>query len=268
MKETLSVLFIGDIVGEGGITAVKDYLPKFKEHYNADLIIANGENADKGKGITKREAKELFDCGVHVITTGNHIWNNWYSKPLLAENPNVLRPFNYPQGNVGRGYVLYELEDIQICILNIQGRTFMQPIDDPFKAADFVIKSVADKTKIILVDFHADATAEKIAMSWYLDGRVSAVVGTHTHVPTADASIMPNGTAYITDLGMTGPFDSVVGMKKEIAIKRFLMQIAHKYEVAEDDLRICGVNIVIDTETGMANKIEQFIYPKFENSLE
>ncbi|MFC2130646.1 TIGR00282 family metallophosphoesterase [Bacteroidota bacterium] len=268
MKDKISVLFIGDIVGASGITAVRDWLPELKERYQPDFMIANGENADKGKGMTKREAKELFDMELDVITTGNHIWDNWYSKPLLAENPKVLRPFNYPAGNVGMGYTISEIdEEISICVLNIQGRTFMQSIDCPFKAADFVIKTVSEQTKIIIVDFHADATAEKIAMSWYLDGRVSALIGTHTHIPTADASILPQGMAYITDVGMTGPFDSVVGMRKDQALKRFLLQIPHKYEVATEDNRICGVNLIIDTATGMAEKIEQFILPGFENGV-
>ncbi len=267
MKERISVLFIGDVVGNSGLNIVKDTLPMLKEKYQADYIIANGENADKGKGIKKKEADFLFDLGVNVITSGNHIWDNWHSKPLLAENPRVLRPMNYPTGNVGRGYIVDETEDFQICVLNIQGRTFMQAIDCPFKTADFVIKSVSDKTKIIIVDFHADATAEKIAMGWHLDGRVSALLGTHTHIQTADASILPNGTAYITDVGMTGPYDSVVGMDKKQALKRFLLQIPHKYEVATEDNRICGVNVIIDTETGLALKIESFVYPEFENSL-
>ncbi|MFH1051480.1 MAG: TIGR00282 family metallophosphoesterase [bacterium] len=265
MKEKINVLFIGDIVGEAGINIVKSYLPELKDKYQSDFIIANGENADKGKGITKREADMLFELGINVITSGNHVWDNWSSKPLLAENPNVLRPFNYPAGNVGMGYVVQEKEDFNICVLNIQGRTFMQPIDCPFKAADFVIKTVSDKTNIIIVDFHADATAEKMALGWYLDGRVSAIIGTHTHIPTSDCSILPKGTAYITDVGMTGSYDSVVGMKKEQALKRMLLQIPHKYEVASEDCRICGVNVTLDISSGLAESIEQFILPKFEN---
>lgn len=267
MKEKINVLFIGDVVGDAGINIVQNTIKGLKDKYQPDFIIANGENADKGKGISKKESQQLFELGINVITTGNHVWDNWSSKPLLAENPNVLRPFNYPAGNVGMGYVLQEFEEFCICVLNIQGRTFMQTIDCPFKAADFVIKNVADKTKIIIVDFHAEATAEKMAMSWYLDGRVSALIGTHTHIPTSDYSILPKGMAYITDVGMTGSYDSVVGMKKEQALKRMLLQIPHKYEVATEDCRICGVNVVIDTCTGIAESIEQFILPKFENGM-
>lgn len=265
MNEKINVLFIGDVVGEAGINILENYIRELNDKYQPDFIIANGENADKGKGISKKEAQQLFELGINVITTGNHVWDNWSSKPLLVENPNVLRPFNYPAGNVGMGYVVQDLEDFSICVLNLQGRTFMQTIDCPFKAADFVLKTVMDKTKIIIVDFHAEATAEKMALSWYLDGRVSAIIGTHTHIPTADASILPKGTAYITDAGMTGSYDSVVGMKKEQALKRMLLQIPHKYEVATDDCRICGVSLTIDTYSGMADSIEQFILPKFEN---
>jgi len=265
MKEKINVLFIGDIVGEAGFGILKAFFQELKDKYKPDFIIANGENADKGKGISKKEAAQLFELGIDVITTGNHVWDNWSSKPLLAENPNVLRPFNYPAGNVGMGFVIKEKESLSICVLNIQGRTFMQPIDCPFKAADFVIKNVSEKVKIIIVDFHADATAEKIGMSWYLDGRVSALIGTHTHIPTADYSILPKGTAYITDVGMTGAYDSVVGMKKEQALKRLLLQIPHKYEVATEDCRVCAVNVTIDVYSGLADSIEQIILPKFEN---
>ncbi len=268
MSDNFNIIFIGDIVGQVGIDAVLKYLPAIKEKYLPELIIANGENADKGKGITKKEADILFNNGVNVITTGNHIWDNWNSKPLLRENPKVLRPLNYPPENIGMGYYVYELKDGEsICVVNIQGRTFMQAIDCPFKAMDMILKNVSEKTKNIIVDFHADATAEKIAMGWYLDGKVSALIGTHTHVPTADASILPKGTAYITDVGMTGPYDSVVGMNKEIGIKRFLLQVPHKYEVATGDVRLCGVNVNINSYSGLANSIEQIILPKFESGL-
>jgi metallophosphoesterase (TIGR00282 family) len=268
MKDSINIVFIGDIVGDAGINTVVNQIANLRTKFQPDFVIANGENADKGKGITKREAKILFDVGIDIITTGNHVWDNWYSKPLLVDNPKVLRPFNYPSGNVGMGYYIAEKEGVgSICVINIQGRTFMQPIDCPFKAADYLIKTVSDKTKNIFIDFHADATAEKIAMSWYLDGRISALVGTHTHIPTSDASILPKGTAYITDVGMTGPYDSVVGMQKDLALKRFLLQIPHKYEVATEDNRICGVSVVIDNTTGLAQSIEQFIIPKFENGI-
>ena len=268
MDQNIKVLFIGDIIGQTGLNTVEFYLPSLIKKYNPDCIIANGENADNGKGITKKEAGFLFNLGVNIITSGNHIWDNWYSKPLLKEDPKVLRPYNYPKGNIGKGYYIFEIpQKGEIAVLNLQGRTFMQPIDCPFHGADDALKYITEKTKNIIVDFHADATAEKIAMGWHLDGRVSALIGTHTHIPTSDASILPNGTAYISDVGMTGPFDSVVGMKKEIALKRFKLQIAHKYEIATEDNRLCGVNIEIDSVSGNALKIEQIILPKFENGI-
>jgi metallophosphoesterase (TIGR00282 family) len=268
LNQNISVLFIGDIVGEPGMKAVGEYLPKLREKFKPDFVFVNGENADNGKGITEKEAEQLYGFGVSIITTGNHVWDNWKSKPLMANDTRVLRPLNYPSGNVGMGYTYYNLNDkTTICVLQLQGRTYMQTIDCPFKAADFALKSISEKTKIILVDFHADATAEKIAMGWHLDGRVSAVLGTHTHVPTADACILPNGTAYISDVGMTGPYDSVVGMRKDIALKRFLLQIPHKYEMAIDDVHVCGANVIINASTGQAMKIEPFAMPGFVNSV-
>ncbi len=268
MKNKLKVLFVGDIVGEPGLNAAKTYLPQIKEKHEIDFIIINGENITNGKGLTEKEAELLFSLGAKVITTGNHIWDNWKSRPLLAANPNILRPLNYPSGNPGKGYTLVDLDDeTAICVLQLQGRTFMQTIDCPFKTADYALKAISEKTKIIIVDFHAEATAEKICMGWYLDGKVSAVIGTHTHIPTADASILPNGTAYISDVGMTGPFDSVVGMRKDIAIKRFTLQTAHKYEMAEGDERLCSVLVTIDKLTGQSESIKPIILPGFISSI-
>jgi len=268
LNNKLSVLFIGDIVGEPGMNCVKELIPGLIQKYKAEFVVINGENADKGKGLTEKEVGELFEIGAHIITTGNHIWDNWKSKPILASNPKVIRPLNYPPGNVGLGYTFHTLEDeTQICVLQLQGRTYMQTIDCPFRAADFALKAIQEKTKNIIVDFHADATAEKIAMGWHLDGRVSAIIGTHTHVQTADACILPNGTAYITDVGMTGPYNSVVGLKKEIALKRLIHQIPYKYEMGEGDARIAGVNVIIDITTGQALKIESFVQPEFVKSV-
>jgi metallophosphoesterase (TIGR00282 family) len=262
------VLFIGDVVGHVGLREVLRTLDELKTRYTADVVIVNGENIVDGKGLSEVEAAQLTAAGVHCITTGNHIWENWKARPLLATNPNVLRPFNYPPENPGRGWTIVTLPDSRtIGVLQIQGRVYMQPIDDPFKAADNAIAKMSPRTKMILVDFHADASAEKIAMGWYLDGRVSAVLGTHTHVQTADATILPGGTAYISDTGMSGPYDSVLGMKKEIAIKRLMLQTAHKYEVAEKDLRVCGVHLVLDEDTGRALTIEPFAWPKPRTSV-
>ncbi len=268
MKSKLNVLFIGDIVGEPGLKAVKTYLPEIRQKYEVDFIIANGENITNGKGLTEKEADILFEQDVRIITTGNHIWDNWKSRPLLAANPNILRPLNYPSGNPGKGYAIVNYdEDISVCVLQLQGRTFMQAIDCPFKAAEYALKSINEKTKIVIVDFHADATAEKVTMGWFLDGKVSAVLGTHTHIPTADASILPNGTAFISDVGMTGPFDSVVGMRKDIALRRFTLQTPHKYEMAEGDERVCAVLLTIDVATGQSETIKPIVMPGFVSSI-
>ncbi len=263
-----SILFIGDIVGEPGLNAVRDHISNLIEKYEADFVIANGENVTNGKGITKDEAEELFKLGVDVITTGNHIWDNWHSRPLIAQDDRILRPYNYPQGNPGRGYKISQSKKgNQIAVVQLQGRSFMYPIDCPFKSIDYVINNVQSKAKVIIVDFHAEATAEKIAMGWHTDGRISALLGTHTHVQTADACLLPNGTAYITDVGMTGPYDSVLGLDKSVALKRFTLQTAHKYKLAENDVHLCGVHLLVDSDTGQALKISSFIIPEFEKSI-
>jgi len=256
------ILFIGDVVGLPGLREVVRQLPELKNRYSADCIIVNGENIVDGKGLSEKEADELFQAGVHCITTGNHVWENWKSRPLLTSNPLVLRPYNYPSENPGRGWTLITLPDQRkVGVLQVQGRVYMQPIDDPFKAADHAVARLSPNTKIIIADFHADASAEKIAMGWHLDGKVSAVLGTHTHIQTADATILPGGTAYISDVGMSGPYDSVIGMKKDIALKRLMLQTAHKYESATDDVRVCGAHVVVDADTGKAISIESFSSP-------
>jgi metallophosphoesterase (TIGR00282 family) len=258
-----NILFIGDVVGDAGMKAVREHLPVFIKKYKSDCVIVNGENIVNGKGLTEVEAAELFKMGVHVITTGNHIWENWKARPLLATNPLVLRPFNYPPENPGRGYAFVTLPSgREIAVLQLQGRVYMQPIDCPFRSADYVLTKIYARTNLVIADFHADATAEKVAMGWHLDGRVSAVIGTHTHIQTADATILPKGTAYISDTGMTGPYDSVLGMRKDVALKRAILQTAHKYEIADGDARICGVHIVLDEETGKSEYIESFMYPE------
>lgn len=258
----ISILFIGDVVGEPGLKAVEEKLPKLIDDCRAQFVIINAENVDKGKGLNENQANRLFKSGAHVLTTGNHIWDNWKSRPLLAENPNIIRPYNYPSGNPGRGFTFFAIdENIIFAVLQLQGRIFMQTIDCPFKIADNALNYIHQKTKNIIVDFHAEATAEKMAMGWYLDGKVSAILGTHTHVQTNDACILPAGTAYITDVGMSAPYDSVLGMRKDVALKRLILQTAHKYEIASDDVRVCGVNILIDTNSGKALEISSFMDP-------
>lgn len=260
----LNILFIGDIVGKPGLDLTETLLKSYLQKYEIDFCIANGENLVDGKGINEEVANKVFGLGVHVITGGNHLWDNWNARKLLSANRNVLRPLNYPSENPGNGFIVYDLgEKGKVGVLNLQGRVYMQPIDCPFKKADWAVSKMHEQTKVIFVDFHAEATAEKVALGWHLDGRISALVGTHTHIQTADARILPRGTAYLTDVGMTGPYDSVIGLKKEIAIRRFLHQTPYKYEMASHDVRLSGVYLQADPETGKALKFESFIYPKF-----
>lgn len=261
-KDKINVLFIADIVGKPGLEIASKLVPTLLDKYKIDFCIANGENGCEGKGLTQKIARNYFGLGINVITSGNHIWDNRDIYDLLETNGRILRPLNYPEGNRGHGEAVVELENgPEIAVLNLQGRTFMFTIDCPFKKGLEAVKKLQKRTKIILVDFHAEATAEKVAMGWYLDGKVSAVIGTHTHVQTADERILPNGTAYITDVGMTGPFDSVIGLKKEIAIKRFLHQTPVRYKPADENLRLSAVVITIDTESGLATNIERLYLP-------
>ncbi|NQW31037.1 MAG: TIGR00282 family metallophosphoesterase [Ignavibacteria bacterium] len=258
----LNILFIGDIVGHVGLRKVVATLPSLIEKYKSDCVIVNGENIVDGKGLSEKEADELFANGAHCITTGNHVWENWKARTLLANNPRVLRPHNYPPENPGRGFTLVTLPDQRtVGVIQVQGRAYMQPIDDPFKSVDTAIAKLRMQATVLFVDFHADASAEKIAMGWHLDGRVSAICGTHTHTQTNDGTILPNGTAFISDVGMSGPYDSVIGMKKDIALKRMMLQTAHKYETAENDVRVCGAHIAVDEKTGIALEIEPFMIP-------
>lgn len=264
----MKILFIGDIVGEHSLDFLIANLKDLQAKYKTEFTIVNGENIENGKGLNEEHAQKLFDSSVNVITTGNHIWDNWRGRPLLSKESRVLRPFNYPHGNAGFGFNISRITSgNNIGVLQLQGRTYMQTIDCPFKAADLAIKKLKEQTDIIIVDFHAEATAEKMAMGWHLDGKVTAVLGTHTHIPTADANILPNGTAYISDVGMTGPFNSVVGMRTDVALKRFTLQTAHKYEMAEGDIKINGVAVEADSSTGQAISIEHFTFPKFTKSV-
>jgi len=260
----LNIFFVGDIVGRPGLQLVEKLLKQYLQKYSIDFCIVNGENVTDGKGVSEEDSRTLFGLGVHVITTGNHLWDRWQTRALLAKEKNILRPLNYPRENGGHGFILYDLKEKgHVGVINLQGRTYMQPIDDPFKAADWAISKMANDTKVLFLDLHAEASAEKMALGWYLDGRVSAIVGTHTHVPTSDARILPKGTAFITDVGMSGPYDSVIGMRKEVAIKRFLTQTPHKFEMASHDVRLCAVYVQVDRESGKATKIEQVIFPAF-----
>ncbi|WP_366749692.1 TIGR00282 family metallophosphoesterase [Tepidanaerobacter sp. EBM-38] len=248
---------IGDIVGRPGRTIIREKLLFLRKKYEVNFIIANGENAAGGNGITEKIAQELFISGVDFITTGNHVWDNKDIFNFIDTENRIIRPANYPN-SPGKGYQIVQIgAGTKIGILNISGRTFMSPLDCPFKAADLIIQEMKNVTKIIVVDFHAEATSEKIAMGWYLDGRVSLVAGTHTHVQTADEKILTNGTAYITDIGMTGPCNSVLGIEKERVINKFISQMPVRFEVAKGSAEINGIIVDIDESTGRALKIQR-----------
>lgn len=259
----VKILFIGDIVGKPGMTMVQEWLPKMTQKYKPDIIIVNGENSSDGKGCTETEGKILFDLGVDVITGGNHTWDKSQAQDYLKKEKRVLRPLNYPRGAYGNGFYVIEDKEPKVGVLNLQGRTFMPQIDCPFRGAEWAIKKMKEHTNIIIVDFHAEATAEKQALAFYLDGKVSMIMGTHTHIQTADERIFPNGTGYITDVGMTGPYDSVIGMKKEAAINRFLYQTPQKYQPAVNNVHLSGLYFEIDEESAKATSIQRIFFPEF-----
>lgn len=255
-KDTLNVLFLGDIIGRPGRRAVTDLLPGLKREYGIGFTVANCENSAGGFGVTHKIVEELTALGIDALTSGNHIWDRREVAEDLDSFANVLRPYNYPPGLPGRGWGTFEAAGgIKVVIVNLQGRVFMRPIDCPFRAADELLKGIDDK--IVLVDMHAEATSEKVAMGWHLDGRVSAVIGTHTHVQTSDERVLPGGTAYITDVGMTGPHDSVIGIEKEAIIKRFLTEVPNRFEVGKEDIRLSGLVVSVDTATGRAAAVER-----------
>lgn len=254
----VKILFIGDVMGRSGRSAVRDLLPELREQYKPKLVIANGENLAGGLGLTQGTAEELFSYGVDLLTTGNHIWDKKESLDYIAREERILRPANYPRDTPGRGHTVLDLGDgVSAAILNLAGRIFMAPLDNPFTGANGIISELREKTRIVILDFHAEATSEKVAMGWYLDGKVSAVIGTHTHVQTADERTLPNHTAYITDVGMTGPIDSIIGMDKDSVIQRFLTQMPSRFEVPKGDVMFCAVVVDIDPDNGRAMSIER-----------
>ena len=247
----MRILMVGDVIGRPGRRAVASMLPGLRREYEVDLVIANGENAAGGLGLTTETAKELFEAGVDVITSGNHIWDQREIIPTLDSDLAILRPLNYPPGVPGRGYLIKG----QALVVNLIGRTFMGNFDCPFRAMDQLLEELGDKPSVTIVDFHAEATSEKAALGWYLDGRVSAVLGTHTHVGTIDARLLPKGTAFITDVGMTGPIDSVIGDDTDAVIRRFLTQLPHRLSVGKGSVILNSVLVEVEEETGQAMSI-------------
>lgn len=256
----MKVLFIGDIVGEPGRKVLSQYMNKIVERYKIDFVVANVENAAGGFGITSKVAEELFMLGINVMTSGNHIWDKKEVMDYIGREKRLLRPANYPEGVLGYGSGVFETNyGERIGVINLSGRVFMGTFDCPFKVAGREIEKLKKETEIIILDFHAEATSEKLALAWYLDGKVSAVIGTHTHVQTVDEQIFPKGTAYITDVGMTGPSLSVIGINKEQAIERFLTQIPIRFEIAKGPIQLNGVIIEIDDKEGISTAIQRLV---------
>ncbi len=247
------ILAIGDIIGKPGRQAVSHLLPGLREQYGVDLVMANSENIAGGLGVTPATADELFDAGVDVLTSGNHVWARQEIVPYLDSEMPILRPLNYPPGVPGRGYMMKK----RVLVVNLIGRTFMDNFDCPFRAMDKLLAEISPKPPVIIVDFHAEATSEKVAMGWYLDGRVSAVLGTHTHIGTIDSRLLPHGTAYVTDIGMTGPMNSVIGDSIETVLPRFLTIIHHRLEVARGTVTFEAILVKVDDKSGKALSIDR-----------
>ncbi len=256
----MNILFVGDVVGRTGRLALSSRLGRVIDRHFIDLVVVNGENAAAGFGLTVDIARDLFDMGVDVITSGNHIWDKKEIYDYLDRERRLLRPANYPSGCAGRGSGVYSTSaGIKVGVVNIEGRVFMNNLECPFRTADALIEELQQETPVILVDFHAEATSEKMALGHYLDGRVSAVVGTHTHVQTADEHILPGGTAYLTDAGMTGSRDAVIGIRKELAVEKFLTQLPVRFDVAKKDPILNGVVFSVDEETGRATGVQRIL---------
>lgn len=252
----MRLVFIGDVVGKSGRRAVAAVLPRIREAHAPDVVIANAENSAGGFGITAKSITEMTKAGVDFFTTGNHIWDKREGVGILDSMENIVRPANYPLDAPGRGMALVPGTEGRVAVINVQGRVFMPPIDCPFQTIDRLIAEISDGVRVVVVDMHGEATSEKIAMGWHLDGRVSMVLGTHTHVPTSDHRILPKGTAYVTDVGMTGSYDSVLGVKKDAVIDRFLHMRPVRFEVAMTDLRCDYVVADVDEQTGKTTRFE------------
>lgn len=253
----MQILMLGDVIGRPGRMALEELLPRVREEHRPDLVVANVENAAAGFGVTASVGREILDAGVDVMTSGNHLWDKKGSEDYIRSEERLVRPANYPEGTAGNRYAIVEVGEIRVAVLCLQGRVFMPPMDCPFRELDRLLEELDEKADLFLLDFHGEASSEKQAVGRYADGRVSAVVGTHTHVPTADERILPKGTAYQTDLGMTGPYESIIGMQEAAVMKRFLTSMPARFEVAEHDVRMCGLSIEIDEWSGNAVRVQR-----------
>lgn len=265
MPDKIKILFVGDVIGRPGRRALKRILPDVKRKYAPHFLVANAENAAGGVGITRKTCGELLEK-IDVLTSGNHVWDKKDVFSFMDEEPRLLRPANYPPQNPGRGAGVYVADSgVKVGVLNLQGRVFMDAVDCPFRKAEEELESLRAQTPVVLVDFHAEATSEKMAMGWYLDGKVSAVLGTHTHVSTADERILPQGTAYLTDVGMVGGYDSVIGIKKEPAIQRFLTALPQRFIPDKGKMMFASVFLEVDSRTGKALSIQREIIVEDES---
>jgi metallophosphoesterase (TIGR00282 family) len=256
----MKLLFVGDVIGKPGRRALHNILPRMVDRHRADYVVVNVENSAGGFGVTPDVLAEIADLPIDCYTSGNHIWDKKEGIELLDREKRLLRPANYPDGNPGHGlYVGETAAGIKVATINLEGRVYMSNLDSPFLVADRLLQQLDPKIKVIFVDFHAEVTSEKQAMGFYLDGRVSAVIGTHTHVQTADERVLPNGTGFLTDVGMTGPYESVIGMRTDRVLKRFLLQTHASFEVAKRDVRLAGAVVDIDEDTGKARGIERLL---------
>jgi len=256
----MRVLFIGDVVGSPGRRGLEQVMPKLREQHSPDLVVVNGENSAGGLGITEGTANEMFAAGADVITTGNHVYRHREAYEFLDRTERVVRPANYPHSNPGRGHTVVEVGGRKVAVVNLSGAVQLKVARSPFSEADSILERLDGEADVVLVDFHAEVTSEKVAMGWHLDGRVAAVLGTHTHVPTADARVLPGGTAYITDVGMTGSRAGVIGVKRDQALEAFLTQMPVRFETAEEDVWVMGAAIEVGPN-GLARSIEPFLLP-------
>lgn len=256
----MRLLFIGDVVGSMGRDQLQQYMPKLKQKYQPQLTIVNGENAASGKGITEKIYKQFLEWGADVVTMGNHTFDKKEIFSFIDDAKKMVRPANFPEGTPGKGILYVNVNGIEVAIINLQGRTFLPPLDDPFRYADHLVEEAKKRTNVIFIDFHAEATSEKLALAWYLDGQISALVGTHTHVQTADQRILDQGTAYITDVGMTGPYDGIIGTERDAVIRRFLTSLPARFEPPKEGrTQLSGVIIDIDEKTGKSKRIDRIL---------